>query len=433
MLDKIFAKIEKLLPLKWRWVLSHEGFRRYFSNTGWMFAGQIFALLTSFFIGAWVARYLGPEKYGVINYVVAFVGLFSFLAPLGVDNILSRELVRYPFKRDQLLGTSFRLKIIGGGLAFLAAVTAAFLSKADPLIRLLVVLYAIIFILQSLNVISTFFQAEVAAKNSVRAQVTANFITSFLKILLIISGGGVVGLVIIYVLDVLWQGLGYLAAYRHRGLSIRAWRYDRVLAREIWRSSWPLMLASAAAFIYIRIDQVIVGQLLGNAAVGIYAAAVRVTEVIYFVPGIISASLFPAIVNAKKSGEDLYRSRLKNFYIFILAISLVLVWPIFLGAGFIIRFIFGASYQAAIPVLQIYAWSSVGLFLAWAMGQYLLVENKIKIIFFGNLATVIVNVLLNLWLIPRLGLSGAALATLVSYFIIPLIVILEPKKRPVSP
>ena len=107
MVNKFFNLIKTIVPQKWHWIFEHEGYKRYFANTSWMFGGHIVSLLMSFFIGAWVARYLGPENYGILNYSIAFVGIFGFISSLGVDNILTRELVRFKEKRDELLGTTF--------------------------------------------------------------------------------------------------------------------------------------------------------------------------------------------------------------------------------------------------------------------------------------------------------------------------------------
>ncbi|MFA5184276.1 MAG: flippase [Patescibacteria group bacterium] len=422
MSDRILAAITKCAPQRWHWILEHAGFRRYFVNTGWMFAGQIFSLLVSFFIGAWVARYLGPRDYGIISYVVAFVGLFSFIAPLGIDSILNRELVKFPERRDVLLGTALRLKMIGGGLAFVAAILAAFLIRTAPAIRLLIILYSFIFIFQAINVIYIFFQAQVAAKNNIQAQLVATVISSLLKILVIVSSLGMIWLIIIYVLDTFWLGWGLIAAYKRNGLSIGAWHFDALLAKNLWQNAWPLILAGAAAFTYIRIDQVMIGWILGETAVGIYAAAVRIVEGLYFIPNIISASLFPALVNAKKTDARLYRRRLKFFYIFILVCAVILALPIFIFSGPIIQFLFGEAYASAVPILRIYAWSCVGLFLGLALNQYLITENKIRTVFITNFLTVFINIGLNLILIPRLFLPGAALATLISYLAIPFVV-----------
>ncbi len=414
MIDAVLDKINKIVPLKWRWVLEHGGFRKYFKNTGWMFFGQMFSLVVSFFIGAWIARYLGPSNYGVLSYAIAFVGLFGFIST-GADGILSRELVRFPEKRDDLLGTVFRLKIIGGSIAFLMATMGAIVFQTDPLIKLLIILFAFSFILQALNIISIYFQSEVKSKNNVRVQVVAAIISSLLKIALILTGQGVIWIVVIFVLESLWQGFGYLIAYKRYGLKLKNWNFDKSLARRILKYSWPIMLSSAVSFIYLKIDQVMIGAMLGTLEVGLYAAAVKLVEIWYFVPGIICTSLFPAIINAKKTNALVYKKRLKALYLLMgLTAFIIAIISTFL-APWIINLLFGKEYLAAVSILQIYVWSGVGLFIGYAIIQYFLSENRSRDIFFYNLLPMVSNVLLNLILIPRLGLTGAAWATLISY------------------
>ena len=98
-------------------IWAHQGFQRYFKNTGWMFFGQMFNII-SVVVGIWLARYLGPENFGIFSYVLAFVGLFSFISGFGVNDILTRDLVAYPEKRDKLLGTAFFINLGSGFLAF---------------------------------------------------------------------------------------------------------------------------------------------------------------------------------------------------------------------------------------------------------------------------------------------------------------------------
>lgn len=424
MTNKLFKLIESITPAKWHWVFNHDGYKRYFANMSWMFGGQMFSLLVSFFIGAWIARYLGPENYGVLSYSIAFVGLFGFIASFGIDGILNRDLIQTPEKRDKLLGTAFRLKLIGGVIAFSLTFISVLIFQSSPLVQLLVVLFSFTFILQSINVINTYFNAEVKSKNNVRATIIATIISSILKIIVILLGEGVIWLIIIYVLDSLWQGIGLIKAYKRYGLKIGDWKFNHVLAREILKNSWPLMLSTAAALIYLKIDQIMIGSMLGNYKVGIYAAAVRLVEVWYFVPGIISTTLFPAIINAKNTSVEMYKNRLKNFYILMAIIPIVIAILITLLAKPIILVLFGSGYLESIVVLRIYIWSSVGLFLGWAVGQYLMSENLVKTIFWLNLLAMIINIVLNLILIPIYGIVGSAWATLISYLIIPIIVIL---------
>lgn len=415
MLDKIFKFIERFVPEKYKWVLSHGGFKRYFANTGWMFFGQMFSLLVSFFIGAWLARYLGPENYGVLNYAIAFVGLFGFIASLGVDSVLNRELVKFPEKRDELLGTAFRLKLIGGFIAFSLAVISAFLFATTPLIKFLIIIFSFSLILQAINVISIYFQAEVKSKNNVRALLFATIISSLLKVMVILLDRGVIWIVVVLVLDSLWQGIGFINSYRKYGLKIKKWRFNKFLAIEILKNSWPLMLAVAANYIYLKIDQIIIGLMLGNYEVGLYSAAVKLVEIWYFIPGIICWSLFPAIVNAKKNSLIIYRKKLKALYSLMVGIALFIAIFSTILAPWIIIVMFGQEYSGAIIILQIYVWSGIGLFLGWPISQYFLSENRSRAILFYNLFLMLANVTLNLILIPRLGLVGAALSTLVSY------------------
>lgn len=428
MLNNIFIKLEEFIPVKHRWILGHEGFRRYFANTGWLFLGQIIFLGLSFFIGAWLARYLGPEKYGAVSYVVAFVGLFTFLSTLGVGGVLNRELVKQPEKKNELLGTGLRLHLWGGLVAFLVSTIIALLIGSSFLTKLLIIMYSLHFLLQAPFVVSTYFYSQVQAKQAIKAQLIAALISSILKIIFIILNGDIIWLVAIYTLDTLWQSLFLVYFYKRQGFKIKAWRFQASLARSLWRDSWPLMLSSAAAFIYLRIDQVMVGRIMNEAAVGIYAAGVKLTEVFYFIPGVICGSLFPAIVNARKTNQAIYHSRLKKLYILLGVLGLLIATSVALLSGPIINFVFGADYLPAIPVLQIYIWSSVGLFLGSVVGSQLMAENRTKEIFFINFVAMILNVALNLWLIQKIGLIGAALATLVAYSVGPLWMLLRGRR-----
>ncbi|MFZ4648194.1 MAG: flippase [Patescibacteria group bacterium] len=419
MLDKLFQTIEKITPQKYRWILSHDGFKRYFANTGWMFFGQMFSLLVSFFIVAWLARYLGPENYGVLSYAVAFVGVFSFIATLGVDGILARDLVKFPERRDKLLGTAFGLKIIGGIFAFILSTLTVIIFSTSFMVRLLVILLSFSFIIQTINVVSIYFQAEVKSKNNTKSLLVATIVSSILKISVIFFHKGIIWIAIISVLDSIWLGIGFLVAYKSAKLKISNWHFDRSLAKEILKNSWPLMLASVAGFIYLRIDQIMVGAFMGNRAVGLYAVAVRLVEVWYFIPGIICGSLLPAIINAKKTSAILYKNRLRKFYILMTIIPVALAIPISFLAKPIVLTLFGSSFFESINILRIYIWSSIGVFLGMAANQYLMSENLVKTIFWLNFSAMVVNVGLNFIFIPSFGLLGAVIATLISCFVIP--------------
>ena len=432
MVDKTLDKINTFVPEKWRWVLQHGGFRKYFKNTGWMFLGQMASLVVSFFIGAWIARYLGPDNYGILNYALSFGGILGFFVYLSADNILSRELVGNPEKKNELLGTGFRLKLIGATVAFFLVVLASIILVSDNiLVKILIIIFSLNFFLQAPSIISNFFYAQVKAKKPIQAQIFTSIISSVLKIVLILSGGGIIWLIGIYVLDVIWTSLFLVYLYKREGYRMSTWKYDKVIARFLWKDSWPLMLSAAAATIYLRIDQVMVGQILGETAVGIYAAGVKITEIFYFVPGVIASSLFPAIVNARKTNIAIYLSRLKNLYLLLGILAILIAIPVSIFSESIVNLVFGSEYVASASILKLYVWSSVGFFLASGVGNKLMAENRTRAIFGVNLASMIINIVLNFYLIPRLGLTGAALATLLSYSTMPLLLFIVDRQRSV--
>lgn len=421
MLERIFVIIGRVTPERWRWVLNHGGFKRYFANTGWLFAGQLFSLAVSFFVGAWLARYLGPENFGVLSYTLAFAGIFAFIADPGVGNILSRDLVQTPEKEKALLGTAFRLKIWGGAAAFSLTVISAFFLQTTPLIRFLIILFAFSFFFQAFNVISTYFQANVRAKKNVVVMMVATLISSVLKVAVILAQWGVIWIILIYVLDSVWQAIGFLLTYRRSGGRLREWLFEWPLARRLWRDSWPLMFASAVGFMNLRADQLMIGWLMGERELGFYAAAVKLVEIWYFVPGLLMNSLFPAILNARKTGAERYHRRLNNYHWLMLLIPSAIALPIGLMAGPLVQLLFGESYRASVGILQVYIWSNIGLFLSWSFMPYLMAENYVRTILIINIAALLANIVLNWLLIPAFGLSGAAWATLFSYLVFPVI------------
>jgi len=415
MLDKIFKSIERFVPEKYKWVLNHDGFKRYFANTGWMFFGQMFNIGLAFFVGIWMARYLGPENFGILSYALAFTGLFAFIADLGINSILNRELVKFPEKRDELLGTALRLKISGGVIAFLVTSCAVFLLDTSPLIRGLVFLCALTFIFQAINIINIFFQARVESKKNVRAQVISSSVSSVLKIIMMLSGLGIIWLMLIYVLDYVWLNIVLIVSYRQSNFKISAWRFNWAMAKEMLSNSWLLMLASVSVSIYMRIDQVMIKQMMNETAVGLYSAATKLSEVWYIIPTTICPSLFSAIINSKKTNKELYFSRLKKLFLLMFVLAVIVALIITILAEPIIHILFGNAYLGAISVLRIYVWSIIGTFLGIAVGQYLIAENYTKIYFLITILGAIINVILNLILIPKIGINGAALATVFSY------------------
>ncbi|MCF6276322.1 MAG: flippase [Candidatus Magasanikbacteria bacterium] len=424
MIDILFLKLNNIVPEKWKWVLEHVGFKKYFKNTSWMFFGQMFRMGIAFFMGAWIARYLGPKNYGILNYSFAFVGLFTFITTLGISNILSRDLVKYPEKRNKLMGTSFIIQTLGGLLAFVLVVISVVIFEQSIFNRILIILYASNFLWGAFGIISIFFQSTVQAEKNVKISMIGMFASLILKVLFIIFGLNLIWLILIFIFESLINVILSVVIYRKSGHFFVDWKFDMQYAKKLLSSGWMLMLAAAASYIFTRVDQVMVRNFLDESSVGLYASAVRLVEIWYFVPGIICSSLFPAIVNAYKNNKVQYYNRLKKLYILLAVSAILIAIPLTFFASFIINLLFGNAYQEAVGILKIYVWSGVGLFVLWGIQQHLLIGNRLSTIFYIYLVLMILNISLNFIFIPYFGLLGAAWATFISYSLGPFIALI---------
>jgi len=391
-----------------------SGFKKYFINTGWLFFEKILGMAITLAVGVYVARYLGPSNFGLLSYAGSFVGLFAVVATLGLDNIVIRDLVKDEKKRDELLGTTFALKVIGSILLLGILAIAVRFTNNDVFTNLLIFIIAIGTIFQSFNVIDFHFRSKVLSKYAVYARTISGISVAIIRLFLIYFRMGLLPFAVVSVIGNIILAIGFVMVYKKQKLSIFNWKIKFDLAKRLLKDSWPLMLSGAAISIYMRIDQVMIKNMLDAKAVGNYAVAVRLSEVWYFIPMTITSSLFPAIINAKKASENLYYSRLQKLYDLMVWLAIGIALTMTFLANDIIRILFGAQYQSAAGVLRIYVWAGVFVFFGCAWSKWILIENKQKIIVYAHILSMIINISLNILMIPYYGTKGAALATLIS-------------------
>lgn len=419
MLTSLYRLARALLP---DWIYqrlvgdwSREGFKKYFSNTSWMALARIISLFISFLTIAVIARYLGPENYGKLSYAQNFVALFSAFAALGLDQILYRDLIADKDKEAELLGTAFILRLLFGGLTLLVTVATASFLNEDVVLTWMISIVALSFIFQPFGVISHLFNARVLAKYTSYVTITIAFLVPGLKLAVVYFDKGILYFSIIIAMESLFYAIAYVYLYRKIMLgSPIQWSVSMLRAKVLLQQSWPLLLASFSGYIYGRIDQVMIQQFIDSTAVGLYDVAVRLTELLGFIPGIIIASLFPALINAKNESSKKYHARLRALALLCISISFVSALILFLLAPIIISLLFGPEFQNAISVTRLYVWSTIGTVLIILMQQYFIAEKQSARFLIFSILGAGTNIGLNTLLIPTYGIYGAALATLLT-------------------
>lgn len=384
-------------------------------NIGWLFFDKILRLGVGLLVGIWVARYLGPEQFGVFNYAFALVSLFGAIGGLGLNGIVVRDLVNHPEDAGSTLGTAFFLQVIGGLLVFtLAVVTVSMTRPGDEYITHLVVIMSFATIFKATEVVKYWFESQLQSKYTVWVENISFVMLALVKVILVLKKASLMAFAWAGFIETVLVSTGLMATYAWKN-GVFGWRLSLERARTLLNHSWPLILSGLAIMAYMRIDQIMLGQLLGDEAVGIYSAAIRVSEVWYFIPTAIVTSVFPSIIQAKKYSKHLYNERLQNLYNLMFFLSFIIALSVTFLSNWIAYYLFGDSFHGVASVLAIHVWVGVFCSFSIASGKWFINEGFIKLAFLRNLYGLFLNIPLNYALIPIYQAEGAAIATLVSY------------------
>lgn len=256
------------------------GFKRYFANTSWLMGHRVLTMFVALFVGVYVARYLGPERFGLLSYAMSFVGLFTALATLGLDGIMVRELVKTPERRDELLGTAFWLKLGGAILMWVGIAAAIQFTHNDTQTNILIVIIAFAVIFQAFNIIDFNYQAEVKSKFVVYAHLVQLVVSSITKLVFVWLTAPLVWFAWVFLLDAVVLAIGLIAMYLKKTGKVWYWKWRWQTARVLLKDSWPLILSGMVISIYMKIDQVMIKEILGTEQVRILCGSVRLIKTV---------------------------------------------------------------------------------------------------------------------------------------------------------
>ena len=393
------------------------GHRRILANAGWLAADNVINVVAGLLVGAWVARYLGPTKYGAYNYALAFVLLFSPVAELGLKDIVIRNTVRSPVHKGAILGTALGLQTSGGVLAIaLAVAITQIVRPGDTLLRWLVAILASRFLVQPLgDTLDFWFQSQVQAKYTVWARNIGLIVISVLKISLILGGASLIAFAWAALGQAVLSTIAMVMFYRASREALSSWRPNLHRAKELLRSSYPLIVSSIAITIYMRIGQVILGTLASEEQVGLYSAAARLSELWYFAPVAISSSVFPAIVRSvHNDSENEFARRMQVCYDVMAGMAYAVAIPTVIAAPLVVRVLFGPEYAGAGPILRVHVLAFIFISLGVARSRWLVARDMIQFEMFATALGAVVAIGVNFLLVPKYGGMGVAWAVLTS-------------------
>lgn len=404
---------------------------RLLGNSAWQIADKVSRMGAGVIVTAYVARYLGPDSYGLISFAVALTALFSAIAIFGLQAVVVRDLVERPSERAAILASALSLRLLGGVAAIALGVGTTFLLRGgDRQAVLVVFLVACSALPQAWDIIDYDYQSRINARPVVVARNTSFFVLSALRVGMVVLQAPVACFAAALSCEQAMAALLMAWRWRADGLSVSICAAS---AREMLRlasAAWPLIITGLSISLYMRVDQVMLARMMGDAGVGLFSAAVRVSEALYFLPVAVATTVAPALTALRRRSITEYERRL-------VGVMRLLVWPALgVAVGFalcshlVILALYGPRYSAAAEVLSIHTWAGALVSLGVCGSLWLTNEGYMKYTMYQTLAGAGVNVVLNLVMIPRFGIIGAALASCAAQLTsVMLVVAIIPKTR----
>ena len=384
---------------------------------GWLLSDRLLRSGLGFLVLVWMARYLGPAKFGTFNYALAYVALVWSFTELGLSSIVVRNLVKKPEDASDTIGTAFLLRFAATILAWLVAAAGFhWLRPNDPSAQILVIIIATGMVFQVCDTLAWWFEALVQSKYAVLARSAAFVLAASLRVGLILAEAPLVTFAIASAAELAAAGIGLGIVFYWRRPAQFRFRFHRDSARRLLRDSWPLIFSNLAIIIYMRLDQVMLGSMRGDAEVGVYSVVVLIAEAANIIPMIVMPSLLPDIVAAKEQSEALFYERLDHLYRLMAFVAYAVALPLVLLSNWIVPLLFGAEYASGGPVLAVLAFAGIFTFMGVARTAFLVTMNWSRTHLVTVATSCLLNILLNLVLIPRYGGLGAAIASAISYW-----------------
>lgn len=382
-------------------------------NTNWLLLEKVISAPCGLLLSVVLAGYLGTSGFGIYNYLVALVLIVVPFAALGLNAIVTRELVNHPQDQQKIMGTALAGRFFGVSVGALVLIIIATLD--EPVNRYLILCLAAGQIFSAFTVFDFWFQAKMRNNFAVFARLIALLVGMTLKLLAVYFDLGLKVLVILYSLDFLFVAVLNFFFYRCTKNIDEPMKVEKKrLASMISQSKW-LIMSSVAVAINLKIDIVMLQHLSSSAEAGIYSVAARISEVWFFIPIAITASYFPVLLRKKKENVEAYQASLQKLNDILLAMAIVVIVPTLVLSEFAVVLLFGEAYRPAALMLNIHVFGGIFIFMRALLSKWLIAEGILRFSLVTHGIGAVFNVVANYWLIPEHGGVGAAWASVISY------------------
>ena len=382
-------------------------------NASWIIGCKLAQSIIGFVLNLLTARFLGKSSFGDISYAAALVSFVVPIMRLGFGNIMVQEIVQNPEREGKALGTGVFLNVISSFACIVGVTTFAYVANpGEPVTVIVCLLYSIKLTFEATDLISYWYQAKLMSKYSSIISLVVHFVVLGYKIYILASSRSIYWFAVTSALEYLLGSIALFVVYHIKKTQKLAISFK--LGKEMFNKGKHYILSSMMVMIFAETDKIMLKGLIDSSATASYATAATLAGATGFFFAAIIDSFRPWIFEVQKTNEELFKNRLKMLYSFVIYISLFQSIVMTIFAKPIVLLTYGQEYYESIGALQIVVWYTTFSYLGSVRNIWILANDKQKYLWLINLLGAIANVILNVALIPFLGIYGAAIASLVT-------------------
>ena len=383
-------------------------------NSGFLFLNGVATNILSFFALLYIARYLGPEKYGMYTFVFAFIYFFSFIPDMGIHQILVREAAKEPEKVGKLIGNGTIMQICLSLVALFLAVVLINVMNFPPSTKNALYVASLGLLISGTGAYGIIYEAKLRMEYSLLFNL-ANRIVFLVFVFLAITNNSSLNVFIFASVSATFIHNLLMILFAKKLVKV-SFDIDLPLIKQLLKEAIPIAIASVFTIIYFRIDVLMLSFLRGDTEVGLYSAAYRLTEALVFLPTVITTSTFPLMSKYYKDSFDSFSFAYARTFKYLFATGLLIAVLVTFASDKIISIVYGPEYQSSAIALQILIWTTAIMFIITLISTTCISSGNQQIVSKRALLAALLNIILNLILIPWISYTGAAIATVLSTF-----------------
>jgi O-antigen/teichoic acid export membrane protein len=389
--------------------------KRFIMNFGWLMIAKVGQMTIQFLLGIFVARYLGPNDYGDINYTAAYVTVFTVIVLFGTNSVGVDEFVSSIDNREETgkkVGSLIFARFIIG--IFSTLVVAGIVWGANhnsSKILFIAVLQSIALIFNCIDTINYWFQAKQELKCAAFVQLSAYAIFAVYKASILILKKNIYWFAFSNSVDAVALAVLYLIAYKKNQGPVLSIDFDYIKSHT--KRSWHFIFAGIMTVLYTQTDKIMLGTMCNSEAVGLYSAVIVICNLWCIVINGILDVMRPEIMKESNAGNyQNYIRRITQTSSIIVYLNIFCAIIITIFAELVLMILYGKTYLPAAMTLRLAVWYTGFSNIGSVLHIFLVCERKEKYVEIFCFSGAVANILLNALLIPKWGITGAAMATL---------------------